>query len=104
VHRREPDAGTGKFRLAVQALERPEELLRVRHVESGAVVANEKHGLAAVLVTADLYPSVSDRSGELPAVSQQVFEHDLQQPQLRQGLTYALGFRSNFALQAGAQK
>src|SRR5688500_1210337 len=46
LHRRQPDAGPRELAGEVEALERPEQPVRVGHVETGAVVAHEIRRLA----------------------------------------------------------
>ena len=43
---RQPDAGAFKFLVAVQALKHAEEFVCITRVETGAVVANEDHGVS----------------------------------------------------------
>src|SRR4051812_21485919 len=50
----QPDTGAGELADAVQPLEWAEQLLYVAHVEAGAVVAYEVHGLAVPTLHADL--------------------------------------------------
>ncbi len=61
----------------MQALKRSEQLVGVRHVEPGAVVAHEIDTLAISVGTAKLDFGVLPVAGELPRVAQQVLEGDL---------------------------
>src|SRR5262245_9293018 len=50
---RQADTGAFKFAGAVQALEHPEELVRIAHVEPHAIVADEQDGFPLVAGGAD---------------------------------------------------
>src|SRR5215470_4300765 len=77
LHRRQPDPGAGEIGGGVEPLERPEELVRVRHVEADAVVADEE---MPILGAAEL--DVADRllPGELPGVLEKVGQRDADEP------------------------
>src|SRR4051794_30869743 len=49
LHRCEPDAGAGEVARARQPLERPEQLVILRHVEADAVVAHEQRRRTGML-------------------------------------------------------
>src|SRR5712664_3783132 len=55
LDRRQPDPGALILVARVQALESAEELVGVRHVEAGAVVAHIEHRAPVVAEAADLY-------------------------------------------------
>ena len=64
----------------MQSLEDAEQLVRVGHVESGSIVAHEKHINARPVQTADLNRRLGHAAGELPGVAHQVLERCAQQP------------------------
>jgi hypothetical protein len=72
---RETDAGALEFGHGVEALERAEELLGVRHVESGAVVAYEEGARAILLGDSELDARARGLRGELPGVAEQILEN-----------------------------
>ena len=78
LHRRQADPGALELGLVVQPLERSEQLVGVRHVESRAVVADEV-GARPVRSVRPTSTVASGSSSELPGVSQQVFERETQQ-------------------------
>jgi hypothetical protein len=51
-----PNSGAGKLIGTMQALEYPEKLVRVAHVEARPIVLNEIHGLPSMNATADFDP------------------------------------------------
>src|SRR5437868_3170403 len=54
----QPDAGAGELAFAVQALKGAEELVRIRRIESGAVVAYEEGASAVDDSAAELHRRV----------------------------------------------
>src|SRR5690242_9403345 len=79
LDRRQTDAGPRIVARRVQALERPEELVRISHVEARAVVAYEESRPSLVLQGADLDPRLFLLGGEFPGVSEEVLQDDAQQ-------------------------
>src|SRR4029078_3952415 len=75
-HGREADARAGVLGLGVQALEHAEQLVAIRHVEPGAVVAHEVGDRAVGGGLAELDPRRAALRGELPGVAEQVIERD----------------------------
>src|SRR5688500_6866717 len=67
---REPDPGSCEVLVAVETLERSEQLRRKLHVETGAVVADKVDGRSPTLVDAHLDPADHARR-ELPCVAEQ---------------------------------
>src|SRR5260221_102003 len=63
---REPDPGALEFLIRVQALEHAEELLGIRHVEAGAVVAHEIGAAPVAGNGADLDSRVGALAGIFP--------------------------------------
>jgi hypothetical protein len=63
----------------VQALEDPEEPLRVAHVEADAVVADEQYRLGPLAPGADLDSCLGPRAGVLRGIPDQVLEHEPQE-------------------------
>src|SRR4051794_31911983 len=78
LYRRQADPGALELGLVVEPLEGTEQLVGVRHVESRAVVADEVGARPVVLRSPDLDHRVWGLGGELPGVSQQVFERKTQ--------------------------
>src|SRR5229473_1701870 len=72
----EPDPGARKLALAVEALERAKEPVRVDHVEAGAIVLDEDPRLALNNLLADRDPRRALDARELPRVVDQVGEED----------------------------
>src|SRR5688572_22934071 len=70
IHRGEPDPGALELFRRVQSLERSEQLVRIAHVETGAVVAHEERGSLAALVATDLDTGCVALARELPGVRQ----------------------------------
>src|SRR5579862_5648115 len=85
LHRGQANARAFKLRGAVQPLEWLEELVRIGHVEPGAVVAHEEAGLPAHLRAAKLDVAGGMLGGELPGVAQQILQHNPQQPPVAAG-------------------
>jgi hypothetical protein len=66
---RQTDSGAFKGLLWVQALEDPEQLIGIFHIETHPVVSNEQHGVTTVLVGAsDFNFCLRTRAGELHSV------------------------------------
>src|SRR5687768_12667231 len=80
AHRREADAGALVVRFHVEAMERLEQPLGVRHVETCAVVAYEECLLPIHDVLPEHDPGVGAPGRELPGIPQQVVEQDPHQP------------------------
>jgi len=68
MHGAEADASAGKLRRGVKPLERHEQLVRVRRVEPGAIVANDERAVA----DRERDPRVVALRGELPRVAEEV--------------------------------
>ena len=73
---REAHAGALEIDRGVQPLEHTEQLIDVLHVEAGPIVPNRVHRLAVLGVPAELDPGPRLLGGILPAVPEQVVEHD----------------------------
>src|SRR5882762_10038139 len=73
----DPDAR--ELVLAVQTLERAEQLVGEGHVEAGAVVLDEVPGLTRTAVDAELDPGRGPLAGELPGVPDQVLQDGAQE-------------------------
>src|SRR5712691_4345641 len=83
LDRRQPDPGALILVARVQALESAKELVGVRHVEAGAVVAHIENRAPIVAETADLYAWLVRLCRELPRIPNQVLECRPQQPRIR---------------------
>src|SRR5882672_4950516 len=83
LHRRQPDARALILVARVQTLESAEQLVGVRHVEAGAVVAHIENRAPIVAETADLYAWLVRLCRELPRIPDQVLECRSQQPRIR---------------------
>src|SRR6267378_3713079 len=83
LHRRQPDPGALILVARVQALERAKELVGVRHVEAGAIVAHVENRAPVVTEAADLYAWLVRLGRELPCIPDQVLECGPQQPRIR---------------------
>src|SRR3989449_10318291 len=79
LHRGEPHARALELRGRVEALERAEQLVGVRHVEPRAVVPDEAGALPVALVYAELDARAGVLPGVLPRVTEEVLEHPPQQ-------------------------
>src|SRR5437899_1510427 len=74
AHIGEADSRALEFIGAVKPLEHPEELVRVLHVETHAIVPHEEHGLVVALLRADLDLGTLPGRGVLDGVRDQVRE------------------------------
>ena len=75
LHGREPDPGPRELVGGVESLERSEQLARERHVEAGAVVAQEEGARAvALLYRPELDPGDRRAARELPGVAEEVLD------------------------------
>src|SRR5882762_3527385 len=83
LDRRQPDPCALILVARVQALERAKELVGVRHVKAGAVVAHVENRAPIVAETADLYAWLVRLCRELPRIPDQVLERRPQQPRIR---------------------
>jgi hypothetical protein len=81
LNRREPYPGSCEVAVAVETLERAEELRRKLHVETGAVIADKVDRQFPTLGPAHL-DSRDPARGELPCVAEQVIEDDAEQPRV----------------------
>src|SRR5581483_4585156 len=72
----EADAGPRKFADVVHALKGLEQPRGIGHVEAGAVVADEIHGLTAADLTAEFDFRRLPSAGELPGITEEVVERD----------------------------
>src|SRR5262249_26604106 len=71
LHRSKPNASATKLALIVQALERAEQLVRSRHVESRAVIAPEiGAGAVRLRQRSKFYPGPGQLGRELPRVAE----------------------------------
>src|SRR6185312_14814788 len=78
-HVGQADAVAGKFRGAMQALEYPEQLVRVLHVETGAIVGHREFIIAAApLPCAHLDPRHLALAGVLDRVAEQILPYRTQ--------------------------
>src|ERR1700681_1971337 len=68
------DSGAFKLRILVQPLERCEELVGIRHIESGAVIPNIENGLVALVLVPECNLCLCTFRRVLPGVPQQVHE------------------------------
>src|SRR5437660_10178010 len=76
MNRRQADARACELRLSVEPLEWSEELVGVRHIESGAVVAYGEDRLADSLLLTEYNARVGPLGRELPGIPEQVVEDD----------------------------
>src|SRR5712691_5070686 len=83
LHRRQPDPGALILVARVQALESAKQLVGVRHVKAGAVVAHIENRAPIIAKTADLYARLVRLCRELPRIPNQVLECRPQQPRIR---------------------
>src|SRR5438309_10602024 len=83
LDRRQPDPCALILVARVQTLERAKELVGVRHVKAGAVVAHIENRAPIIAKTADLYAWLVRLCRELPRIPNQVLECRLQQPRIR---------------------
>ena len=74
-HSRESDSASLELICRMQSLERPEELLRVVHVEPDSIVANEINVLAWSVVVSGFYRRARLISSELDRVGEQILKH-----------------------------
>jgi hypothetical protein len=74
LHRCEADAGPLELRRGMKALEDPEQLVRVRLLEAGAVVANEKGRMALRHPATHFDLGVGGLARELPGVGEEVIQ------------------------------
>src|SRR5215470_4332417 len=95
LDRRQTDPGARELGGGVEALERPEELVRVGHVEADAVVANEE---VPVLGAAEL--DLADRllPGELPRVLEEVGQRDAEEARVGARVELAVGAKLDAAV------
>src|SRR6267143_205557 len=94
LNRGQADADAGELVLAVQSLERAEELVHVGHVEPGAIVLNEVGLLARFLADPEFDPGRLALPRELPRIPDQVLEHGTQES----GISLGDGARGDHAL------
>src|SRR6185503_10094587 len=80
LHRGEADTGSRILARGVQPLERTEQLVGVRHVESRAVVAHVEHLAPVVRERSDLDARMVGLRAELPSVADQIFQCRAHQP------------------------
>src|SRR5712692_4797149 len=85
LHWRQADTRAFELGHAMQPLEGAEQLVLEGHVEAGAVVTDEKRGLAVNLRRAELDASGVVFARELPGVPQKVVQHHSQQPRVAAG-------------------
>src|SRR5687767_629290 len=76
LDRRETNSSTNVLALAVEALKRRKEPLRVRHIETRTIVAHEENRLTVPHGGTDLHVWVWRLRGELPRIADQVVEQD----------------------------
>src|SRR5881397_4254907 len=69
-HRRETDAGALEFGRGVQALEHPEQLVGVPHVEAGPVVADQERPASVLFDRSKFDLWLRPFGGVLPAVAE----------------------------------
>src|SRR5712692_912644 len=74
------DAGALEVSSGMQSLEYPEQLIRILHVEAGAVVPDHEGPAAVRFDRGELDPRLRLLRGVLPAVPQQIVEGHAQQP------------------------
>lgn len=86
----------------VQALEHAKELVGVRHVQTGAVVANEVDDPAWPFVDAEFNSSLGSLARELPGIAEQILESNLQQTRIAFG-TYPVR-NGEFHLPTGCRR
>ena len=82
---RQADAASGEILRRVKPLESAEEFADIRHVETGAIIADEVDLLPILLRHAQLDPGLRLFLRELPRVAEQVLEYHLQQPRITLG-------------------
>src|SRR6185436_13505517 len=85
-HDGEADARSREFGFAVQAPERREQVFRIGALESGAVVAHEIRGLAALVHDADFDARAGVARSELPCVGEQVAQDQREQRAVAPGV------------------
>src|SRR5207244_1175105 len=85
LDRGQADPRPGKFALAVEAAERPEQLLGVLHVEAGSVIPHEVNHVAVQVHLAHTDLWLSHVPSELPGVLNQVEQDDAQEPRVGPG-------------------
>src|SRR5258708_39898255 len=83
LHRRQSHARSLELVGRVQALKGREKLVRMRHVEAGAVVADVVAVFCAALHLPDLDVGGGALAGEFPGVREQVLEYDLHEREVR---------------------
>jgi hypothetical protein len=74
LHNGQTDTSALELDGRVQPLEHTEELVDVRHVETGTIVSNEKYRTALFLSNADLDARYWTPASELPGIAEQVLE------------------------------
>src|SRR5262249_53983716 len=78
----EPDTAALELARRVQPLKRREELVRILHVEAGAVVAHEADAAPFRRRRTELDFRTGHLRGELPCVAEEVLEQNAQQPRV----------------------
>jgi hypothetical protein len=104
LHGRQSDADARKLILPVQALERLKQLLRMRHVESDAVVHDMEHPLPAVIASEHTDGRRGRVHGVFPGVAQQVPHHDFHHAGVGPGGQPPLDLPRHRSLRIGARK
>ena len=79
LNRCQADARAGEFVCPVQALERSEKFVGIRHIKSYAVVAHEHGARTIVFPRAYFDACARTGTGEFPGVVHQIFERDVEQ-------------------------
>src|ERR1041384_6268321 len=80
LHDGQADAMALKLFLGVQPLEYTEQLFRILHLKTDAVVADEVDIFPVSLFAADLNEGIFRVAGELERIREQIHEHLIQEP------------------------
>src|SRR5882757_9849670 len=79
LDRSKTDSGALKLRIAVQSLERSEELGGMCHIESGAIVLDTVDGLVFLFFLSECNQSLRPFRCVLPCIPEQVYENNRNQ-------------------------
>ena len=95
---RKPDTSALEFTSGMEALERAEQLVGIRHLEPRAVVLDKKNGLAVLLLFAESDLCLFALRRKLPCVAQQVTQHDSQKTPIAVGQESVFGSEDNISI------
>ena len=85
-HRSQPDAGPGKFLVAVQAPKSRKQLSGVGHVEPGPVIPHEiGHAAIGLCCRAEFNAGSGSPGSKFPRIGQQILQHNAQQRGIASG-------------------